>query len=151
MNCKTSIGTKPPNHYGVMISAHIITQICRISVALQTLAGKLRYLTDNLLYHEAKMFACKDIFAKPSMVQPRKARGGRASKSLRSNYFCTHYNINTPANARRQITNITPKQSRKHRQIHAQATQKSFCKKDVDNPVLVWYNYFRMALVCLLV
>ena len=34
-----------------------------------------------ILYHEAKMLACKGIFAKPSIPQVRIAHGGAAAKT----------------------------------------------------------------------
>ena len=46
-----------------------------------------------LLYHEAKMFACKDIFAKPSMVHPRIARAGVKPQDLQRKALCIHYTI----------------------------------------------------------
>ena len=45
------------------------------------------------LYHVAKMFACKDIFAKPSMAHPRKARVGMKSRDLQRKALCVHYTI----------------------------------------------------------
>ncbi len=76
----------------------LLTLTCtHYTTDLQNLCG-IANLSCNLLYHEAKMFACKDIFAKPSMVQPRKARRGNVPKSLRSNDFCTHYNMKSSKN-----------------------------------------------------
>ena len=35
----------------------------------------------RLFYHEAKMFSCKDIFAKPSIAKIVQAQGGAAAKA----------------------------------------------------------------------
>ena len=47
----------------------------------------------RLLYHEAKMLACKGIFAKPSITQPRNARSRTAAKLLLCKSLADDYNI----------------------------------------------------------
>ena len=49
----------------------------------------------RLFYHEAKMFACKDIFAKPSIAQIVQGTRQLSRKGLRSKTFCDYYNINS--------------------------------------------------------
>ena len=37
------------------------------------------------------MFACKDIFAKPSITQAHKVRKGRSPRTCDSKAFCVYY------------------------------------------------------------
>ena len=46
-----------------------------------------------ILYHEAKMLACKGIFAKPSIAQPRHSAERRSRGSLRSGIPCAYYTM----------------------------------------------------------
>ena len=56
------------------------------------LHGKTSVYVVRLFYHEAKMFARKDIFARPSIA--RRAKHGRQSrKVLRSKTLCAYYII----------------------------------------------------------
>ncbi len=47
----------------------------------------------KILYHEANLFACKDKFAKPSIMQHRVSGVGAQPKDLRSKAFCIYYTI----------------------------------------------------------
>ena len=44
-----------------------------------------------ILYHEAKTFACKDVFAKPSISQFALKRDRATPKGLHSKPFCGYY------------------------------------------------------------
>ena len=48
------------------------------------------------------MFACKDIFAKPSMVHPRIARAGVKPQDLQRKALCIHYTIYAEINQYRK-------------------------------------------------
>ena len=53
----------------------------RLSVVIETQKSPISSCFERLFYHEAKMLACKGIFAKPSIKQPCGARGGNAAKA----------------------------------------------------------------------
>ena len=74
-------------------------------------------LINQILYHEAKMLACKGIFARPSMPQPRKTRSEEVSNTCTASIFadiiphCISWCNNEFAERDNKIAEMEPRSS----------------------------------------